>query len=142
MEWLCCGFPIIAFFIWAFYSNEAAKERAQTLESAKAAYEESLRYLRERPTDPTMRAQALDFGRRYSNLTRSHSGVTVYDEVAIKNDIDAACAGTVQAAAPEQLEHPGGRMAERLQELQRLLDAGLITREEHEAARAKVLSEL
>lgn len=141
MEWLCCGFPLIAFFIWIIYSNATMKERAQVLQFARDAYDSSLQQLRERPNDSAARAQALELGRHYSNLTRSQSGVTVYDEVAIKNDIDAACAGTVQAA-PSNVDSRGGRVRERLEELQRLLEAGLISRDEHDAARAKVLSEL
>ena len=53
------------------------------------------------PTDPDLKQQALADGRAYSDLTRSQRGVTVYDELAVANDISAPCAAA--SAAPPRI---------------------------------------
>ena len=66
-------------YIWA--ANEKAK--AKSLHNAKAAYDDSLLLLKKNPTNADLKQKALALGRAYSNLTRNHEGVTVFDEVAL-----------------------------------------------------------
>ena len=110
----------------------------ERLKAARAAYDASLAELKLRPADPDLRARTLALGRAYSNLTRSQRGVTVYDEVALANDIGAACAGAAPAGTP-----PTPAPAEaRLAQLTDLHGRGLVTDEEHRAQRARILADL
>jgi hypothetical protein len=73
----------------------SANAQQKQVTAAFKAYQESLERLRAEPNSSGLRQRVLELGRVYSNLTRDRKGVTVYDEVALKNDIDAACAGAV-----------------------------------------------
>jgi hypothetical protein len=108
------------------------------LREAEAAYRSSLAALKISPVDPDLKEDALRKGRVYSNLTRRRQGVTTYDEVALMNDINAACAGASQATkdgAAKSLE-------DRLSYMQQLKERNLITEQEYERRRAEVLREL
>ena len=72
-----------------------AKQAKRKLMVAKRAYQLSLENVKKSPTSPDARQAALELGRRYSAFTREHRNVTLFDEIALKNDIDAACAGAV-----------------------------------------------
>jgi hypothetical protein len=76
--------------------------REARLREAELRYRESLRLLRQQPTDPDVREEVLRLGRVYSNLARDSKGRTLFDEVAIRNDIDAACAGAVRDEGSRQ----------------------------------------
>lgn len=78
----------IAFMV--YYS--AAKSRAQ----AWTAYQEALGKLTAHPSDPRQRQEALALGRAFMASTRGCLGLgggTLFDEMALKNDLDAASAG-------------------------------------------------
>lgn len=77
----------------------AAKKRIRALRIAKRAYELALNELRSNPNSPDIRQTTLRLGREYSALTREHKNVTIFDEIALKNDIDAACAGAVNLSS-------------------------------------------
>ena len=85
---------------------------------------------------------------RYSNLTRDKKGVSLFDEVALSNDIGAACAGATrmpaQNAAPVAPPTPvAAESAEvRLQRLGDLLAKGLISATEHDQRRAAILDSI
>jgi hypothetical protein len=70
--------------------------REARLREAERKYRESLFLLRRHPTDPDVREEVLRLGRVYSDLIRDSRKRTLFDEVAIRNDIDAACAGAVR----------------------------------------------
>lgn len=79
----------IAFYI----GNQSDKEKQQALE----AYRNSLRKLKTDPANSDLRQMTLNLGRVYSNLVRDNKGNTLFDEVALMNDINAACASTQNA---------------------------------------------
>ena len=79
-------------------------------------------------------------GRTYSNLTRNKQGVTIYDEVALSNDINAACAGAATLVSNKQTESQ--IIESRLQKLAELKSKGLIDEQEYAARRAKILDEV
>lgn len=106
----------------------------QQLADALAAYQASLAQLKSEPNNAELRQQALQLGRAYSNLTRNKEGVTLFDEVALKNDIDAACAGAVSVQ--------GRSVEERLAKLQQLLSSGHINKEEYARRRQSILDEV
>lgn len=117
----------------------SADEKQRQLQAALQAYQGSLAALKKRPTDADLKQRTLALGRAYSSLTRESKGVTVFDEVALSNDIGAACAGataSVPAAAPRQ--NPEAR----LEQLAALRTRGLVDEDEYQAERRRILSEI
>ena len=138
MEWLCPGIIVVVVILLIAGSIEQGKQRA----AAKADYERSLEALKRNPTNADLRQRTLELGRTYSNRTRNQSGVTVYDEVALANDIGAACAAAA-APATGQPSTPGVKtVEERLQDLGRLRNRNLITDEEYSSRRRQILEEI
>src|SRR4051812_42215269 len=75
----------------------ARQDELRVLNSARTAYEEALTRLRSAPSDPDARERALSAGRFFASQTRhmaGSAGVTVFDEVALSNDIHAASAAS------------------------------------------------
>lgn len=129
---LCIVVPII--LIVLIYAVPAAQRRnaqrvfeenQRAARTAEQAYRAALRELRTQPASPEHKARALQLGRTYSNLTRNQSGVTVYDEMAIANDIAGATAGAAQAApaAPASAD----AVSERLKRIDELRTKGIIS---------------
>lgn len=109
------------------------------------AYQRSLQDLKQRPNDANLREKAVRLGREYSDLTRKKRGVTVYDEVAIMNDIGAACAAA--GAAAVSADHsssapPAQSIEQRLSMLSNLRAQGLIDEEEFRERRKRILDEV
>ncbi len=130
---------IIGLIIFAVVSS--ANKQAKELAQAKAAYRSSLARLKSNPTSADLRQKTLELGRAYSNLTRKRKGVTVFDEVALMNDINAACAGaTVVAQADRSPSKPP--IEERLARLSDLKFKGLIDEQEYNSRRQKILDEV
>lgn len=50
-------------------------------------YQATLARLRESPSDPHLKQRTLDAGRALAATTRKGSGVAIFDEVALMNDI-------------------------------------------------------
>lgn len=118
-------------------SSEASRKE---LHDANVNYRNALKVLKQYPNDPDLRERALEWGRHYSNLTRQRTGVTIYDEVALANDIDAACAarGGSNSATVVQTQ----TIEDRLRNLRSLFDQGLISESEYQDRRAKLIDEV
>lgn len=138
MMWVIIAVVVIAIAI--------AVGKAQRKARAKKAYEGSLAKLKREPNDPDLRAKALQLGRHYSNLLRDSKGRTMFDEVAIMNDINAACAratlghnsvGKVEVTNPMAVS--GKSVGQEIEKLGQLLVAGVITGEEFERGKALFL---
>ena len=125
-----------------FYNlNQVNKQ----LQHAFANYKQSLELLKQQPSNPELHQSALKWGRHYSNLTRNQKGVTIYDEVALANDLKAASAGASigssqpakdsKAAAAQPIE-------QRLDRLKALFDSGKITEQEYRERRSNLLDEV
>jgi len=82
--------------------------------------------------------KALRVGREYAELSRDSKQVGLYDEVALLNDINAACAGSL-ASSPEAT---GDSAEVRLESLLRLKNADLITEDEFRAKRQAILDSI
>lgn len=123
-------------FIWASMTAQA---------KAKKAYLESLALLRESPHDPDLRSRTLALGRQYI-ATLGNNATSVFSEVALGNDITAACAraGSIPVAtvATPQPVQAQPTTADRLRELERLKADGLITEAEYADRRAAILATL
>lgn len=136
----CCGGIILFLVVIVIVVIQDNNAKTKRLTQARDAYFDALRKLKANPTNADMRERTLHLGRTYSNLTRNSRGVTIYDEVALSNDINAACAGatTVVGNRPVQSQ----TIEARLQKLADLKSKGLIDEQEYTARRAKILDEV
>lgn len=113
--------------------REAAAAAAQA--AARRAYEDALRALVGDPANPQLRTRALTLGRTYSNHTRNQHGVTLFDEVALMNDINAA-------SAAASVARPSASIEDRLTRLHELKARGLISETEYDERRREILREV
>jgi hypothetical protein len=148
---VCCGgvilFIVVIVIVVVKASKETTKqlnaardEQIRQLNAARDAYFDALKRLKANPTSADLRESTLQLGRTYSNLTRNKSGVTVYDEVALSNDINAACAGA--ATLVDNKLTQSQTIESRLQKLAELKSKGLIDEQEYTARREKILDEV
>ena len=95
MLWVIVAVTVAVALLWAWVTEKGKNEALQ-------AYRNSLASLKSNPRNPDLRQRTLVLGRIYSNLMRDNRGLTVFDEVALINDINASCAGAslVQAEKP------------------------------------------
>lgn len=105
---------------------------AMRRKEALIAYQTSLRQLKANPSNPDLRQQTLSLGRTYLNLSHDKEGV--FNEVALKNELDAACAASGHAQARS--------IEERLAKLQQLLTAGHIDEQEYGRRRQGIIDEV
>ena len=121
--------------------RKQAAELAQNVKGSSDAYQAALERLKVSPSDPRIREQALELGRRYASWTRhaaGQGGVTLFDEVALANDIQAACAAASRVGEVTQAT----TAEDRLQKLEVLRKKKLISESEYAANRQRILSEL
>ena len=137
---VCCGGVLLFVIVIIIALVKSGNEQTQRLNAARDAYFNSLRRLKTNPTSADLRQTTLQLGRTYSNLTRNQKGVTIYDEVALSNDINAACAGATTVVSNKQSE--AHTIEFRLKNLAELKNKGLINEEEYTARRAKILDEV
>lgn len=140
MEGVACALVfalpvVVAVGIFAHFQAREKKAR----EAAWASYQQGLRELRSNPASADHKERALQLGRHYSNLVRDRSGVTVFDELALANDLSAACAG---AAGPPAARPATATVEARLEHLSTLRERGLISEAEHESKREQILNEI
>ena len=134
---------IICMLVWGAIKagKENAKEeqkKAQELKQAQSAYETALAKLKENPNNPDLKGNALKTGRQYANLCRDKEGNTIFDEVALMNDINAACAAA-QLNPPQTGQSD---IEERIKTLDRLLANGMIGQTEYQQRRKRILDSL
>lgn len=125
MEWLLIG-GLVVLVLWVAI--------LMMKEDAKKKYVESLEELKKDPNNPGFRQETLRLGRVYSNLMRDGKGQTVFDEVAIQNDILAATAGA--AVAPQGVTRS---VAEQVDMLAQLMREGVLSHDEFSRAKAVVI---
>ena len=131
---------LIAFIGFAIYSGIA---QAKAKEAARQAYLEALSALKSDPHDADHKQRTLALGRAYSNLTRDKKGNTLFDEVALMNDINAACAAAGSNLKPQPVASTSeNTIGERLSTLSQLKDKGLIEHSEYEKRRAEILQSI
>lgn len=113
----------------------------QAMEEAKVKYQGSLEQLKQDPHNPELREHTLALGRKYASLTRNNQGVALFDEVALMNDINAACAraGSKDTAKPDTSI---ASVEERLEKLDTLLSKQLISQREYQSRREQILNKL
>ena len=113
---------------------------AQRKAKAKQDYHDALQRLKRDPNNPDQLEEALKSGRRYSTLSEDLKGRKAFGEAAIRSDIAAARAGaTVKVEVTNPIAIGGKSVAHEIEELGRLLVAGVITGEEFERGKALFL---
>lgn len=133
---------IVAVAIAVSVANSNAREKA------RKEYQSSLVALRSDPTNSQLRQRTLELGRIYSNHTRNKKGVTLFDEVALMNDITAAVGSATVIASQKgghlhsAVSESRSSIEERLARLEALRKGGHITDDEYSARRREILSEV
>ena len=148
---ICLGVPagIIALLIWYEIKIGGPARRAREEEknrifkTAQDHYLKAISYLKMNPTNANLKQQALSYGRDFAEITSKYQGmegVTLFDEVALMNDINAACAGATAFKSDSVKTDP--TVEQRLTKLKELKEMGLLKEEEYEARRQKILDEI
>lgn len=111
-------------------------------EDARLAYQQRLAQLKADPTNPDLRQSTLELGRAYSRRTRNEAGIPSFDEVALMNDINAACAGATRAANSPREGNSNQSIEERLAKLADLKSQGLIDDEDYRTRKKEILDDV
>ncbi|MBW8892018.1 MAG: hypothetical protein JF617_07610 [Burkholderiales bacterium] len=127
---------VVAAAIWSGIQKQKALERA------KKAYLEALAQLKGSPTNADLKQHTLALGRAYSHLTRDKKGVSLFDEIALMNDINAACAAASVVSAKPSGHSAGPSIEARLRTLTDLKDKGLVAPAEYESRRNEILGSI
>ncbi len=130
--------------------QEAAAQKSMEVDYARRQYRQTLEKLKLHPSDPEVKQEALKYGRKYSYLTRDKQGITLFDEMMLMNDINAATAHaftnppaiTPQPVSNSQLQTSFNSPEERLKKLLDLKDCGIITQAEYTSRRNKILDDI
>ena len=132
---------LIVIAIILFSVNKFMKQ-----DKAKEEYLKLLKRLKNDPNNPDLREETLRSGRCYSELMRDSSGRTIFDEVALMNDINAACARATtgqNTVAKVEIANSGGfvnkSVAQEIEKLGQLFLKGVITAEEFERGKSLFL---
>ena len=133
--------------VYYFFKLEREKERKadEFYRKIEADYYNSLNALKLNPSNPELKQKTLAIGRAYSALTRKRHGqdktVTIFDEIALMNDINAACAAATSVQSNIKTEAKQ-TIEQRLAKLSELKEKKLINDQEFETRRQKVLDEI
>ena len=133
-------FVAVAVVLFVLISDSNAK--LSQLNKAKKCYVDSLEDLKKDPANSDLRQKTLALGREYSNLARNSKGQTIFDEIALMNDLNAACARTQQVISNQTLQTPTQTVAERLVQLQGLKDQGLIDQIDFDRRKSEILAQI
>ena len=135
---ICIVIPICLIFVIVFVQSN----RRKAIEQAYQEYQAALATLRKEPHNNARRENALRLGRIYSGLARQDKRRTMFDEVALMNDINAITANGTPSTPTVSSTPSGPTPEQRLQQLSGLRDKGLVTDEEYQDRRKKILDEM
>ena len=130
--WIIVGIVVLAIFGWL----SGASAKAQAL----AKYKNALNELKKEPGNADVRQRTLELGRIYANLVRNNKGHSIFDEVMLMNDINAACAATQAVVANAAI--PDVSTEARLRRLQSLREQGLLDAAEYDQRRKEILDQV
>lgn len=124
--------------------RKAIQKQIDQMDRARGEYLGSLDSLKQDPNNPDLKQNTLALGRKYSELTRKFDNqdgtITVFDEISLMNDINAACAGaSPEVKANLVLNQP---IEDRLARLLDLKNKHLISEKEYDSRRQKILDEI
>lgn len=133
---------VVVLFAIVVIGVVVAVARARAREKARLAYQEALWRLKRDPANPDLREETLRLGREYSNLMRNRRGVALFDEVALSNDINAACAAAFRPQKQPVALAGKPSIESRLANLAELKAKGLIDETEYSTRRQEILREV
>ena len=147
MVWVVIFFALLIGFLYMVWAkgeaaDRAAEKAALELENAQKRYKKSLKDLKNDPSNSDLRQLALELGRQYANLTRTNNARTIFDEVALANDINAASGTTNSSNTIKLAQRPLEDAGVRLIKLQNLKDQGLIDEHEFQQRRKEILQQI
>lgn len=132
---LCFGTVILSLVVWIAF-NELQR---RNIAKARDAYGASLRALTKDSGNTHLRQQTLSLGRKYAALAKGDKR-TLFDEVALMNDLNAITPETKEPHTPKK--QATSDAGDRLKELSKLKNEGLITEQEYEEKRKQVLDNM
>lgn len=137
MEWM-----LIILAALAVLAIMDGRSKSKATKKAYLDYQISLGKLKDSPRSANLRQETLRLGRAYSHLIRDKKGQTVFDEVALMNDITAACggAGSAETEPLKTVVSSQDTIEVRLQKLQSLRDRNLIDDAEYRSLRQDILN--
>jgi type II secretory pathway pseudopilin PulG len=118
------------------------RRKLQVISDAEDVYKNSLEVLKNNPSDANRKQECLQFGRELADLTRRYqgiSGVTIFDELALMNDINAASAASPSLSTKREISQT---LEERLAKLSELKEKNLLSEQEYNERRQKILDEI
>jgi hypothetical protein len=138
--WLlfCGGIPIAILVI----RYAMASDRRKRMLQAQQKYNESLSELKADPTNADLKQKTLELGRIYARLAREGGKETIFDEMALSNDINAVTAHVTPVPTKQEPQQHDKNVEQRLSDLSNLLDKGLISKEEYARKRSEILADL
>jgi hypothetical protein len=136
----CFTVLIVVIAVWVITVILRSAKRSETKATAKRAYDDyqaALIRLKADPTNADHKQYALQAGRSYSAWTREQKAVTIFDEMALANDIAAATAGATVSRATL-----ASSVEDRMRTLEGLRTKGLVSDAEYAQKRQKLLDEM
>lgn len=139
----CCGLVVGVPLYLLWHNNNQKQLRLRQIEEAERTYRNALRDLKRNPNNPDLKQKTLALGRQYSAICRENNAATIYDEMAIMNDINAATANATQHQ-PSDSQHTTNKLSieDRLTKLNDLKNKGLIDETEYLQRKQKLLDEV
>jgi hypothetical protein len=146
----CFSLIIVIVLVGIGIGIVVTSSQRKALEAARLAYQSSLQQLTTDPSNTPLRQHTLQLGRKYAELARKAAGssksVTLFDEVALLNDINAACGAAAVSSsaqpAPTGASSIPSSIEDRLARLNSLRAQGLITEEDFNIKKASLLREI
>ena len=135
LVWLgVLGFFLLLFVGARFYFRWRRERR---VEKARRDYEQGLSLLSLHPNEEQLQQEVTTRGMLYARLLRESGRGHIFDEEALSQQMERAISSAAEPASP------GRRSAkERLEGLEALKAAGIISEAEHEKRRDEILSQL
>jgi hypothetical protein len=127
---------VIGLIILVLYNLGQKQKR---VDAARKAYQSSLAQLKQEPSNTDLRQNTLELGRRYAQTARESGRQTVFDEMAMMNDLNAVTGVASQAAGTKAEQ---GDVIARLKTLEDLKTRGLISDTEYAQRRATILDNI
>lgn len=138
MKW---AFPCFFCFMVIFVATSLILAHNK-IQATKADYDSALQSLKIHPSDPAARERVFTCGRAYISALRSNQryGGLSFTEQSLMNDIALV---TERNSVPIKPPEPEEVSVEaRLAKLESLYSSGVVSLEEYEAHRARILAEL
>ena len=140
---LCVGIPLALLVLFLRDSDRRNKLKQERIEQAKKKYQTDLNLLRKTPTDASQRQKTLMSGREYARLLREDKKETIFDEIALMNDLNAIAGGQVETEAKPRVEVKEEKsIEERLRILEDLKSKELLSEEEYQQRKSDILGQI